>query len=106
MLINLGVRVRTVLARQGHPMNEAIAAHPIMECHAHGRSILRALMQYLATEVLPRREQRRLTLREIVKDFQRFPGDVGSSEVQGMESLKVGYHFRSRSNELGAPWLL
>lgn len=33
--------------------------------------------------MLPRREQHRLQLREVIKEFQRFPGDVGSSEVQG-----------------------
>lgn len=33
--------------------------------------------------MLPQREQHRLQLREVIKEFQRFPGDVGSSEVQG-----------------------
>ena len=91
-----------MLARLGHPRNGVMGAHA---SNVRTRCILRVL-QYLATEVLPRREQRRLTLREIVKDFQRFPGDVGSSEVQGMGAFKVGYRFRFRSNELGAPWLL
>ncbi|KFM25073.1 37S ribosomal protein S28, mitochondrial [Auxenochlorella protothecoides] len=64
--------------------------------------------------MLPRREQHRLQLREVIKEFQRFPGDVGSSEVQVArltrkihdlaEHLKV--HRKDHSSRRGLQGLL
>lgn len=44
---------------------------------------LPALLQYLDITMLPKRKQQHIKLQDAIKDFQRFPGDVGSSEVQG-----------------------
>eukprot|EP00887_Chlorella_sp_A99_P004975 scaffold4.g4975.t1 len=38
--------------------------------------------KYLASEMLPRRERTRVWLQQVTRDFERFPGDVGSTEVQ------------------------
>lgn len=38
--------------------------------------------RYLSPDLLPRRERVQLTIRQTASEFARFPGDVGSSEVQ------------------------
>ena len=38
--------------------------------------------RFLSDEMLPRRERTRLWLHEVARDYERFPGDVGSTEVQ------------------------
>ena len=43
--------------------------------HAH--------LQYLSEDNASAAEQRQAALRQVARDFQRFEGDTGSSEVQG-----------------------
>lgn len=40
-------------------------------------------MQYLAKHNTSTAEQRQAALRQVMRSFQRFEGDTGSSEVQG-----------------------
>ena len=52
---------------------------------AHSLTAWRAppdLLQLLGTDMLPRRERTRVLLQQVTRDFERFPGDVGSTEVQ------------------------
>lgn len=42
--------------------------------------------QFLGLQTLASAEQRRIELQHVREEFARFPGDVGSSEVQGLIS--------------------
>ncbi len=39
--------------------------------------------QFLSPDLMSAAERRALRLREVVREFERFPGDTGSTEVQG-----------------------
>lgn len=39
--------------------------------------------QFLSPDLMSAAERKALRLREVVREFERFPGDTGSTEVQG-----------------------
>ena len=41
-------------------------------------------MQFLGSEVMSSSEARQQRIDEVVSTYQRYPGDTGSTEVQGM----------------------
>ena len=45
--------------------------------------LLPSICQYLGTDLMARAELKAIERRRVVRDFERFPGDTGSSEVQG-----------------------
>ena len=61
-----------------HPSLPASACRDLTIAHPHPRC-----PQVLSPELMPRRERNHLALHSRLQDFQRFPGDTGSTEVQG-----------------------
>jgi len=39
--------------------------------------------QVLSPELMARAQQKQLQRQEVIREFERFPGDTGSTEVQG-----------------------
>lgn len=62
-----------------------------LQCHARWQqpvpspdSLPIISLQLLSPELMSRKETFKLKKTDIVQQFQRFPGDVGSCEIQGM----------------------
>lgn len=47
-------------------------------------TLLLCILQYLSLELMNRGQRLKQRRQEVLRDFERFPGDTGSTEVQGV----------------------
>lgn len=62
-------------------------------------------LQLLSPELMNRQQHKKLQRREVLREFERFPGDTGSTEVQGAPDASRGtLGWAAGKRELGLSW--
>ncbi len=82
-MCDLAASVRVLVSV--HCLGDVHCSAFVLASRFHTRT-LRLHLQYLSPELMNRQQVKQLQRRKLIREFERFPGDTGSTEVQGAPS--------------------